>query len=266
MMAEGPVTPRHPWPRFSRRALAVLLRHWWSWRKTYRSSVLLNFGEPLLNLVALGWGLGAYVTRINDLSFLEFVAPGLMAVTAMNAVVFDTAFGGHLRLHREGIYDAAMNTSLSENELVAGDLLWEAARSLLYGTIFLLVLLAFGLVRSAWVLVVPAVLILMGLLFAALTLTVVTKARELEYLFYFFSLVITPMFLFSGVFFPVERLPEALAWVVRLLPLYHAVEILRDLVLGQVGRATWVHFVWLAVMTLAVMRLPVPHLRKVLQK
>ncbi|HEX6989026.1 MAG TPA: ABC transporter permease [Bacillota bacterium] len=260
------MTWRPAFPAFTRRALAVLLRHWWSWRKYYRTSVLLNFGEPLMNLVALGWGLGSYVNRINDLSFLEFVAPGLMAVTAMNAVVFDTAFGGYERLRDNGVYDAMVSTSMDVRELVAGDLLFQAGRSLLYGTIFVSVLGAFGLVRSWWVLALPVALIVSGMLFGAVTLVVVALARRMDDLFYFFTLLVTPMFLFSGVFFPIERLPAAFQAVVAALPLYHAVEIMRDLVLGTAAAGTLVHLAWLAVMALAAMTVPVGFFRRALSR
>lgn len=254
------------YPRFSRKAMAFVLRHWWSWRKYYRTSVLLNFGEPLMNLVALGWGLGAYVTRIGDLSFLQFVAPALLAVTAMNAVVFDTTFGGWQRLRDQGVYAAAVSTSMTESELVAGEMLWEALRSILYGLIFLSVLAAFGLARSAWVALLPPVLLLNGLLFAALSISVVAIARDFDNLFYYFTLVITPMFMFSGVFFPVERLPGSLQVVVRLLPLYHTVAVTRDLLLGRPDLATLGDVAWLAATAALVMLLPVRLLRRALRR
>lgn len=252
------------YPRFSRRALAVFRRDLLAWQKYCRSSVLLNFGEPVMNLVALGFGLGAYVSRIGGHTFLEFIGPGLLAVTAMNSVIFDIGFDGFDRLRTTGVYDAMATSPLSIGEIAGGELLWEAARSLLYGLVFLSVLAAFGLVRSAWVALLPLVLVLNGLIFGAATLAVVSVARVHEHLFFYFTLVITPMFMFSGVFFPVDRMPQVLQWVVKALPLYHLIELSRDFVLGTVGVTSLLHLAWLAVISLLVMALPVRGLKRAL--
>ena len=237
---------REHWPRFDRMALAVWYRNYRSWARFWRSSVLLNFGEPVMNLLALGIGLGAHVGRIRGLPFAEFVGPGLLAVTAMNAVTFDMGFEGYDRLRTTGVYDAMAFSPLSAAQMVAGELLWEATRSVLYGSIFLAVLAALGLVRSPWALALPPVLALTGGVFAAAALIVVALARSHEHLFYYFSLVITPMFLFSGVFFPVEQLPAAAEAVVRALPLFHTVELARALVLGQLKPELWLNLLGLA--------------------
>ncbi|MGE5554447.1 MAG: ABC transporter permease [Betaproteobacteria bacterium] len=254
------------YPSFSRRARAVWWRNLLAWRKFCRSSILLNFGEPVMNLVALGFGLGAYVTRIGDRSFLEFIAPGLLAVTAMNSVVYDLGFDGFDRLRTTGVYDAMATSPLSVSEIVGGELLWEATRSIIYGLVFLSVLAAFGLVHSVWVAGLPVVLFLNGFLFGALTLAVVSVAQVHEHLFFYFTLVITPMFMFSGVFFPVDRMPSALAWVVKAFPLYHVVELTRSLVLGGVSAANLVHLGWLLFLTLAALALPVPLLQRALYR
>lgn len=254
------------YPTFTRRALAVFWRDLLAWRKYCRSSLLLNFGEPVMNLVALGFGLGAYVSRIGDHSFLEFIGPGLLAVTVMNSVVFDIGFDGFDRLRTTGVYDAMATSPLSVGEIVGGELLWEAARSLLYGMVFLSVLGAFGLVRSAWVIAVPLVLAMNGFIFGAATLAVVSVARVHEHLFFYFTLVITPMFMFSGVFFPVAHMPAALQWVVKALPLYHLVELSRAFTLGTVGASSLLHLVWLAVIAALVLSLPVPLLRRALTR
>lgn len=234
------------WPSFDRMALAVWYRNYRYWSHYWRSSLLLNFGEPVMNLLALGIGLGAHVGSIRGLPFAEFVGPGLLAVTAMNAVTFDMAFEGYDRLRTTGVYDAMAFSPLSAAQMVAGELLWEATRSVLYGSIFLAVLAALGLVRSVWALALLPVLALTGLVFAAAALIVVALARSHEHLFYYFTLVITPMFLFSGVFFPVEQLPAAAEWVVRALPLFHAVELARGLVLGQLSPSLWLNLLGLA--------------------
>jgi lipooligosaccharide transport system permease protein len=249
-------------PEFGRGAWAVWWRNFLAWRHYYKSSVLLNFGEPLTNLLALGLGLGAYVASMEGVSFMTFIAPGLLAVTAMNAVTFDAAFEGFDRINQSGLYKGMITSPLLPGEIVGGELLWEATRSLLYGGIFLIVITAFGLVHSLWALLIPLPLLLIGVLFAAPALFVASRARNHEQLFYYFSLVVTPMFMFSGVFFPIAHLPAILRDVIVALPLYHAVHLLRALVLGRVGVGLWVDVAWLIGYTLVLVLLPTPGLRR----
>lgn len=223
----------------------VFRRNFIVWLKYYKSSLLLNFGEPLTNLVALGFGLGAYVAKMNGVPFLDFIGPGLLAVTAMNAVTFDMSFESYNRLNVNGVYQAMMTTPLSAPEIVGGEFLWEGFRSLLYGTVFFLVLLALGLVHSWWALLLPLPLLVSGVLFAAPALWVATIAKNHEQLFYYFTLVITPMFMFSGVFFPITRLPAIARTLLLFTPLVHLVNIVRALLLGTVSPRLAVDALWL---------------------
>lgn len=252
------------WPRLDRMALAVWYRNFRAWSHFWRSSVLLNFGEPVLNLLALGIGLGAHVGDMRGVPFAQYVGPGLLAVTAMNAVTFDMGFEGFDRLRTTGVYDAMAFSPLSVGQIVAGELLWESTRSMGYAAIFLSVLAALGLVQSWWALAVPLLLGVFGAIFGSAALVVVSVARHHEHLFYYFTLVITPMFLFSGVFFPVDELPAAAGAVVRLLPLYHGVEIARSLILGQVGPHLLGNLAALGLMAALSVPFPVVMLRRAL--
>lgn len=253
-------------PRFTRRSTAVWLHEFLSWRRFYKSSVLLNFGEPVLNLIALGWGLGAYISQMGEVSFLQFIGPGLLAVTAMNSVTFDICYEGFDRLHRTGLYTAMTSTSMEVEEVVGGQVLWSMTRSILYGSIFLFVLLLFGLIQSVWSFGIIITLMLSGALFSLAGLIVVSIAQNHEHLFYYFSLIITPMFMFSGVFFPVERLPVFLQWFIQALPLYHFVEMNRALVSGQVDASILSHVVIVLVMIMLLALFPARMLRKALQR
>lgn len=247
------------WPRFDHSALMVARRDFLAWVKYYKSSVLMNFGEPLTNLLALGFGLGTYVAKMNGDPFVDFIGPGLLAVTAMNAVTFDVTFEAYDRLNENGIYQAMITAPLSAAQIVAGELIWEAGRSLLYGAVFFVVLLALGLVHSWWSLLLPLPLVAAGVLFAAPGFLVATRAKNHEQLFYYFSLVITPMFMFSGVFFPLTHLPTAVRLAIEVTPLVHVVNIVRALVLGTVQPGIWVDALWvvgyIAVLTLLPARL-----------
>lgn len=253
-------------PRFTRRSTAVWLHEFLSWRRFYRSSLLLNFGEPVLNLIALGWGLGAYIAQMGEVSFLQFIGPGLLAVTAMNSVTFDICYEGFDRLNRTGLYTAMTSTSMEVEEVVGGQMLWSMTRSVLYGSIFLFVLFLFGLIESAWSLGIIVTLMLNGALFSLAGLIVVSVAKNYEHLFYYFSLIITPMFMFSGVFFPVERLPVFLQWLIQALPLYHFVEMNRALVSGQVDASILGHVAIVLAMIMVLALFPARLLRKALQR
>lgn len=249
-------------PRFSRQALTVWYRNYLSWSRFYKSSILLNFGEPLTNLLALGLGLGAYVTTMQGMSFVQFIAPGLLAVTAMNAVTFDSGFEGYDALNNSGVFQAMIASPLTAGDIVGGQLLWEATRALMYGLVFAIVVALFGLVRSPWALALPLPLAVTGMLFASPALWVATRAKTHEHLFYYFTLVITPMFMFSGVFFPVTHLPQPLALLIEALPLYHAVHLMRTLLTAAPDPSSLVDMAWLVGYTLLLLLFPAKSLSR----
>lgn len=250
------------WPVFTRGAVMVFRRNFLAWVKYYRSSILLNFGEPLTNLLALGFGLGMYVAKMDGVPFVDFIGPGLLAVTAMNAVTFDTTFSAYDRLNVNGVYESMVTTPLSAGEIVGGEFLWEAARSLLYGTVFFIVLLALGLVRSCWAVLLPVPLMLTGPLFTAPALFVATKAKNHEQLFYYFTLVITPMFMFSGVFFPLAKLPPLVRDLILVTPLVHVVDIVRALILGRVSGGLAIDAAVILVYAVGLSTLPATALKR----
>ncbi len=225
-----------PMPTWSIGALMVFRRNFLAWVKFYKSSMLLNFGEPLTNLLALGFGLGTYVAKMAGVPFINFIGPGLLAVTAMNAVTFDMTFEAYDRLNENGIYQSMIAAPLTVGQMVSGEYLWEGVRSLMYGTVFLIVLAVLGLVNSWWALLLPLPLFVTGILFSGPALFVAARASNHEQLFYYFTLFITPMFMFSGVFFPITRLPLVVRDIIVVTPLFHVVNIVRALVLGHFYR------------------------------
>jgi lipooligosaccharide transport system permease protein len=244
------------WPQFNRQARMVWYRNYLAWTKYYKSSILLNFGEPFTNLLALGFGLGAYVAKMQGVPFVDFIAPGLLVVTAMNAVTFDMGFEGYDRMNDSQIYRGMIAAPLTAGEIVGGEFLWEMTRALLYGAGFFVVLLALGLVHSWWALLLPVPLLLVGILFAAPALWVATAARAHEQLFYYYTLAITPLFLFSGVFFPIGKLPGWADTVIVILPLYHAVNLARSLILGHVSTGNLTDVAWLVAYAVVLTAIP----------
>lgn len=254
-------------PRFGWRAARVWERDFLAWRKIYASSLLLNFGEPFMNLLALGFGLGAYVAKLDNVSFAAYIAPGLLCSTCMMGVTFDAAFGGFERLHDNGVYDALVTGPLEVADLVGGELLWQMTRSALYGATFLLVILALGLVRAWSALLVLPLMVFSGAIFGALALVVACAARLQDHLFYYFSLAITPMFMFSGIFFPVQSLPPPARVVIWFTPLYHLVNVARYLVLGRaVPASPGGDLLWIIVVAAGVLPWPLYAMRRKLMQ
>src|SRR5947209_2093100 len=238
--------------------LRVWYRHAVAWTRFYRTSILLNFVEPITGLVALGIGLCSYVHLINGISFLQFIAPGLVAVTAMNAVTFDSLFGTYNFLHENRVYPSMITSPLTVDDLVAGTILWQATRSLIYGSTFLLIIGCFGLVHSWAALLVLPLLVLAGMMFAAPAICMAASAKVFEHMFYYITLVITPMYMFSGIFFPPNRLPHAVQGAIWLTPLYHVAHLARSFVLGQLSSALLVDVAWLAVVSAILLLIPAP--------
>ncbi len=238
-------------PRVTIGLLTGTLRVWRrdmeSWRKYYRSSLVGALGEPILSLLAIGYGLGKFVD-LGGVSYAEFLAPGILASAAMNAASFEATFGSFTRMTEQKTYDAILATPIGIRELVAGDVLWAASKSVLSGVAVLVVATGAGLVHSAWALVLPVVALLIGVVFGAMGLLVASRAKAYDFFTYYFTLVITVMYLFAGVFFPIESLPawaRVIAWG---MPLTHAVTIVRACMAGRVGPVLFVHAGVLVVM------------------
>ena len=231
-------------------ALRVWRRDMESWRRYYRASLVGALGEPILSLLAIGYGLGKFVT-LGGVSYAEFLAPGILASAAMNAASFEATFGAYTRMAEQKTYDAILSTPIGVPELVAGDVLWAASKSLLSGTAVLAVATVAGLVRSPWALVLPAVSLLIGIVFGAMGMVVASRAKAYDVFTYYFTLVITVMYLFGGVFFPIESLPPWARLVAWTMPLTHAVAIVRACMAGTVDWMLVPHLGVLVVMLLA---------------
>ncbi len=204
-----------------------------------------SIGEPVLYLLGLGFGLGTLVGTVGGQRYVDFVAPGMVMSSAMFAAAYECTYGAYVRMVHQKTYEAIITTPLSLEDVVAGDLLWGASKATFNGTVMLLVVAAFGLTRSPWALAVPVVVALLALLFAALSLVVSALAKSFEFFNYYLTLVVTPMFLFCGVFFPLESLPPWAQGLARVLPLTYAVRATRALMQGHPSPEALLPLVWL---------------------
>jgi lipooligosaccharide transport system permease protein len=248
-----------PSPRIAAR---VWKRDARNFSKLWRGALLPTFLDPLFYLVAMGFGLGTYLATIQGIPYKEFIAPGLIASAAMWAAAFETTYNVYIKMEENRLYDALIATPIEVPDLVFGEVAWAATRSLLYGTSFLIVITAFGLVGSWWALAIPFMLLFGGACFAVIGIGFTALIPKIDLYSYFFTLFITPMFLFSGIFFPLDKLPGALAVVAWFTPLYHLVNLMRELATGPDALAILGNTTWLAVVTLAIFPIPVLRMRR----
>jgi lipooligosaccharide transport system permease protein len=219
--------------------------------------VLLISGlvEPLFYLLSVRVGLGALVGHVigpggRPVSYVDFVAPALLATSSMNGAVYDSTFNVFHKLKYSKVYAAALATPLSPGEVAFGEIIWALSRGLLYAVTFLLVLAVMGLVHSAWMLLAVPSAVLIGFGFAGVGMAATTYMRSWKD-FDFVILATLPMFLFSTTFYPLSVYPRALQIVVECTPLYQAVTLLRGFSLGIVGPSMLVSVAYLAAMGLA---------------
>ncbi|MGZ4750324.1 MAG: ABC transporter permease [Oryzihumus sp.] len=217
-------------------------------------AIITGFAEPVFYLFSLGIGLGSLVRTVTTdggtvVPYAHFVAPALLASSAMNGAVFDSTFNVFFKLKYAKLYDSVLATPLGPRDVAVGEIGWALIRGSLYAAAFLAVAVAAGTVHSWWALLAVPAATLIGFAFAAVGMFATTFMRswvDFDYV----TLAIQPMFLFSATFFPLATYPGAVQWVVQLTPLYHGVALERALMLGEVGPGLVVHVGYLVVMGL----------------
>ncbi|HXG25914.1 MAG TPA: ABC transporter permease [Candidatus Binatia bacterium] len=234
----APVPPLAPaWATIGR----VIEHRALQYRRTFRASIFSSFGVPLLFLTAMGLGLGGYVDanpdpRIAGLTYLQFLAPGLLAASIMQAGSFEASFPILGGVQWNKIFHAMYATPIQPRDVAYGNIVWIAIRLTLVATVFSIVIVAFGATRSALIVVAIPVAVLTGLAFATPIAAFSATQRTPDRFATIFRFGITPLFLFSGTFFPIESLPEVIRPIAWLSPLWHGVDACRALMLDTVGR------------------------------
>ena len=220
-------------PRPGLRWLPVWRRNFLVWRKLAIPSVLGNLADPLIYMLGLGYGLGSLLPQVSGVSYVSFLAAGTIVSSTMNAATFEALYSAFSRMHVQKTWDAILNTPLSLDHVLAGELIWAASKSLLSGLAILIVIAALGLTTSPLALWVIPVIFLTGITFSAMGLIICALAPSYDFFMYYFTLFITPMMLVSGVFFPADQLPTMVHAVANCLPLSHAVLLARPLLIGE---------------------------------
>jgi lipooligosaccharide transport system permease protein len=229
-------------PRLSLRFVPVWRRNFLVWRKLAIPSMLGNLADPMLYMLGLGFGLGALLPDVAGVPYLTFLAAGTVAYSTMNSATFETLYSGFSRMHVQKTWDAILNTPLTLDDVLLGEWVWAASKALLSGLAILAIIWVLDLEASFWLsLWIIPVVILTGLCFAGMGLVMNAVSPNYDFFLYYFTLVITPMVLLCGVFYPVSQLPAALQMVSRFLPLSHAIDLVRPLVLGRLPEDILLH-------------------------
>ena len=215
------------------RAFAVWQRHFQVWRKLAFTQIVGNIIEPMLYLAGLGLGLGKLLPQIQGVPYVQFLAAGIVCQSAMNTATFEALYSAFSRMKIQRTWEAILNTPVGLDELLLGEWLWIASKSLLSALAILGVMLGFGLLHGWHALLAIPVALLVGITFGSLGLAVTTFSPSYDFFMYYFTLIIGPMLFISGVLFPISQLPAWLQTLSLILPLRHGVELIRPLLSGE---------------------------------
>ncbi len=236
-----------PWrlPKLDGTFRPVFMRNFLVWRKLAIPSLVGNIAEPLIWLVAFGYGMGALVGSVTlngtAVPYLLFLASGSICMSAMNAASFEALYSAFSRMHVQKTWDGIMNAPVSLDNVVLAEMLWAAFKSLFTSTAIMLVMLALNISTSTHLLLAWPALLLTGITFSCLALIFNALAKGYDFFTYYFTLFLTPMMFLSGVFFPLTQLPPWVASIAEALPLANAVALVRPLFMDQWPADAWMH-------------------------
>jgi lipooligosaccharide transport system permease protein len=250
MSGDHPVLPRP-----SLRFVAVWRRNLLVWRKLIVPSMLGNFGEPILYLLAFGYGFGSLVGDLDGMHYMVFIASGIICSSAMFTASFEGMYSAYTRMAEQNTWLGMLATPLTLDDIVFAEAVWAATKGLISAITILIVASLLGLVSDARALLGLPVIFLAAFTFGALALVITALARSYDFFLYYFTLAVTPMLLLSGVFFPLTELPGWVQGLALALPLAHVVEIVRPLMTGAWPQAWLPHLAVVAAYGIAAIML-----------
>jgi len=236
-------------PQLSMRWWPVFLRNFLVWKKLAIPSLVGNIAEPLMWLVAFGYGMGALVGQVSmatpqgtvAVPYILFLASGSICMSAMNAASFEALYSAFSRMHVQKTWDGIMNAPVSLDDVVLAEMLWASFKALFAVIAIMGVMLALGISHSPKLLLAIPILLGAGITFSCIALVFNALAKGYDFFTYYFTLFLTPMMFLSGVFFPREQLPNVVRHISDWLPLTNAVELVRPLFMDQWPERAWVH-------------------------
>jgi lipooligosaccharide transport system permease protein len=228
-------------PEFSLRWTTVWRRNQLVWRKLAIASVLGNIADPLLYMVALGYGIGSFIPEVGGMKYIAFIGTGMVCQSAMFTSSFEAMYSAFSRMHVQRTWDAIINAPISLDDVVFAEWVWAASKAVMSTIAILAVILGLGFGHSWYAVWIIPLGFMVGLTFGGFGLVMNALAPSYDFFTYFFTLVLTPGLLLSGVFFPVSQMPAALQTVANLLPLKHAIDLARPLLMDEVPSEIALH-------------------------
>ena len=220
-------------PHLTARFWPVVMRNLLVWKKLAGPSILGNIAEPLITLVAFGYGVGSLIGQIGGMPYIQYLASGSIAASAALAATFEALYSAYSRMAVQKTWDSILNAPIALDDIVFAEMLWAAIKALFSCAAILIVIFLLGISRAPTMLLALPVLGLAGITFASIGLIFNAVAKGYDFFTYYFTLVITPMTFLSGVYFPISQMPPWLQGVAEVLPLKAAVDLVRPLVLGS---------------------------------
>jgi lipooligosaccharide transport system permease protein len=257
-------------PLYSRNARAVVSRGLMATRSSNWLVMLSGFFEPVLFLVSMGVGLGAIVGAVegpggSTISYAAYIAPALLAVSAMNGAVYDSTWNVFFKMHFAKLYQGMLYTSLGPLDVALGEILLALLRGLLYATGFTAVMGLMGLITSPWALLMVPASVLIAFGFASMGMGITSFLKTFQQMDWI-NFILLPMFLFSATFYPLSVYPQPIQWLVQAMPLWHGVELLRQISVGTFTAATPIHIGYYLAMTAVGILLTTLRLRSLFLK
>ncbi|MFM2288717.1 MAG: hypothetical protein RL684_1860 [Pseudomonadota bacterium] len=216
----------------SLRCLHVVHRNFLVWRKLVFASLVGNLADPLIYLVGLGFGLGAFMPPIEGFRYIDYLAAGMVCYSAMNSATFEALYSAFSRLKMQRTWEGILHAPMTPTDVVLGEWLWAALKATLSGTAMLLAMYLLRIVHGWQALAVIPLALLVGLAFSGIALVFTAIAKSFDFFVFYFTLVVTPMMFVSGVFYPRSALPRAVQLLAECLPLAHGADLARALTLG----------------------------------
>ncbi|QET01055.1 MULTISPECIES: ABC transporter permease [Cupriavidus] len=249
-------------PRNARNWMMVWYRNFMVWKKLAIPSMIGNLADPMIYLFGLGLGLGLLVGQVSGVSYIAFLAAGTTASSVMMSASFEAMYSAFSRMHVQRTWEAIMHAPLTLGDVVLGEIVWAASKAVLSGVAIMLVAGALGYAKMPGALMALPVIVLAGITFASLAMIVTSLAPGYDFFMFYQTLVMTPMLLLSGVFFPLEQLPEGVRTATAFLPLSHAVALIRPLMLGTPVQHVGLHLGVLLVYAVVALVLALVLLRR----
>ncbi len=230
-------------PSITWRWWPVFLRNLLVWKKLAIPSLVGNIAEPLIWLVAFGYGMGTLVGQVNlggqQVPYLLFLASGSICLSAMQAASFEALYSAFSRMQMQKTWDGIMNAPVGLDDIVFAEMLWAAFKAIFTASIIMVVMLLLGISHEWTLLLALPILLLVGITFSCIAMIFTALAKGYDFFTYYFTLFLTPMMFLSGVFFPREQLPGWMQAITQWLPLSAAIELVRPLFMGQLPSAPW---------------------------